>query len=144
VQNSKQWILCRKCDRLKPSFDFYKNHRTCKVCQGHLGQKYKGGRSRWRQRRKVEVISHYSDGEMTCAKCGFSDLRALSIDHISGDGANHKRSRKGDLYGWLRKHKYPSGFQVLCMNCQFIKAYENNEHPSRSTPIDKVKGGVAD
>jgi hypothetical protein len=25
------------------------------------------------------------------------------------------------FYLWLKTNKYPSGYQVLCMNCQFVK-----------------------
>ena len=34
---------------------------------------------------------------------------------------------KGNLYNWLIKNNFPSGFQTLCMNCQFIKREENRE-----------------
>jgi hypothetical protein len=65
-------------------------------------------------------------------------LRALSIDHINGKGAEHLRSIgsiscKGrglggtQFYRWLQRNNYPRGFQVLCMNCQWIKRNENNE-----------------
>ena len=79
---------------------------------------------------KVEVFRHYSP-KLICQKCGFLDTRALSIDHIKG-GGNKKRKRLGlksgrDFYIWLKKKGFPSGFQVLCMNCQWIKRWENNE-----------------
>jgi len=80
---------------------------------------------------KVEVLTHYGNGKLACVKCGFSNLRALSIDHIDGAGGNHKRGKKKltglGLYTWLRLNNYPEGFQTLCMNCQYIKRVENNE-----------------
>jgi len=82
----------------------------------------------WRQRVKIDVISHYGhDGKPTCVSCGFDDIRALSIDHIFNDGSSQRKSMpetKGScFYPWLRKHNYPVGYQTLCMNCQFIKRF---------------------
>ncbi len=88
-------------------------------------------RTAWHKLKK-EVLIYYSNREMRCAKCGFADIRALSLDHIGGGGCEHRRQIK-NFYSWLRKNGYPRGYQVLCMNCQFIKRAENNEckGPSR-------------
>ena len=79
---------------------------------------------------KEKVLTHYSGGELRCVRCGFLDLRALSIDHIEGSGNWHRRKMRssGQFYQWLIKNNFPPGYQTLCMNCQFIKRYENNEH----------------
>ena len=85
-------------------------------------------KDRWAVR--LEVVSHYSP-DMCCVKCGFNDIRALSVDHINSDGSKHRKEDKSArfIYKWLKKHDYPEGFQILCMNCNFIKRYENNEMP---------------
>lgn len=75
---------------------------------------------------KREVLSHYAP-ELKCVRCGFSDIRALSIDHINGGGTKHTKEIKKSLYYWLKEKGYPQGYQVLCMNCQFIKKAENRE-----------------
>jgi hypothetical protein len=57
-------------------------------------------------------------------------MRALSIDHINGGGTAHVRAlgiHPSDFYQWLKDHGYPEGFQVLCMNCNWIKKAENGE-----------------
>ena len=77
--------------------------------------------------RKRLVLVHYSNGSMSCAKCGFENATALTIDHINGNGAEHRRNITGNFYQWLIKNDYPDGFQVLCMNCQWIKRIENGE-----------------
>ncbi len=83
----------------------------------------------FRARLKIRVIRHYSHGEMKCKHCGYSDIRALSIDHIGGGGCAHRKQiGKRAIYQWLKDSKYPDGFQVLCMNCQFIKRFEMKEH----------------
>jgi hypothetical protein len=82
---------------------------------------------------KLEVFDHYSKGTFKCCRCGFADLRALSIDHINGGGTEHRKIIPGHkMYVWLRKNNYPEGFQVLCMNCNWIKRFENNEIQRRN------------
>jgi hypothetical protein len=76
---------------------------------------------------KREILFHYSRGSMRCACCGFMDLRALSIDHMNSNGADHRREINGDLYTWLKRNNYPCGYQVLCMNCQWVKRAVYNE-----------------
>jgi hypothetical protein len=88
-------------------------------------------RQAWSLALKYEVMSHYADGDPACARCDYSDLRALTIDHINGGGGAHRRQLNGGgwrTYSWLRASHYPVGYQVLCMNCQFIKKLENGEH----------------
>jgi len=81
----------------------------------------------WAKRDKIEVINFYSNSKNCCTLCGFGDLRALSIDHIGGGGCQHRMEIKIPIYRWLIKTGFPSGYQVLCMNCQFIKRVENKE-----------------
>ena len=45
-----------------------------------------------------------------------------------GGNAHKKREHMTNIYYWLERHNYPPGFQVLCMNCQWIKKAENNEN----------------
>lgn len=76
---------------------------------------------------KLEVLCHYSP-DLKCCSCGFSDVRSLSIDHIKGDGAKHRKEIGNvNFYQWIKKNNFPQGFQVLCFNCQWIKRVENNE-----------------
>ncbi|MFA7101325.1 MAG: hypothetical protein WC196_06300 [Bacilli bacterium] len=85
-----------------------------------------------RKRVKIEVLTHYGDGKCSCVRCGFEDVRALSLDHINSDGNVERKenivSKTGTgLYSWLKSNNYPEGYQTLCMNCQFIKRHENEE-----------------
>ena len=86
-----------------------------------------GYRAQWYLKKKLEILSHYSNGTLKCASCGFDDIRALSIDHINGGGAPHRRMTGNDIYGWLKRNGFPEGYQVLCMNCQLIKRQVNRE-----------------
>jgi len=65
-------------------------------------------------------------GGYTCACCGETEPKFLSIDHINNDGGEERRSglysSSGTaFYLWLRKNAFPPGYQVLCMNCQVGK-----------------------
>ncbi len=72
-----------------------------------------------------EVFGYYG---RTCQCCGA--LRDLSIDHINGDGAEHRRvlyggSHKGGgvrFYAWLKRNHFPSGYQTLCRQCNRSKS----------------------
>ena len=81
------------------------------------------------QRTKILVLTHYGNGKLACVKCGFDDMRALSIDHIDGRGKRDRVNMGGSyFYANLKKKGYPDGYQTLCMNCNWIKRFENREH----------------
>ena len=81
--------------------------------------------SQWyRIKRKVLILQIYSKHTMRCAKCGISDIDVLTIDHIDNGGYKHRREIGSDFYAWLIKNKFPTGFQVLCLNCNWKKRVE--------------------
>lgn len=72
----------------------------------------------------------YSLGEK-CLKCGFSDERALQIDHVNSGGCREQKK-----YGTGMKYlnivsasifKQDGKYQLLCANCNIIKKFEKNE-----------------
>lgn len=66
-----------------------------------------------------------------CIKCGFSDVRALQLDHIDGGGNKDRLTapRGNDRFRSMLRD--PEGtqtkFQILCANCNWIKRVENKE-----------------
>lgn len=73
---------------------------------------------------RTEAIRHYSNGTMKCNCCGESHDEFLTIDHVNNDGAAHRKTLNTRGIGaWLKKAGYPSGFQVLCMNCNCAKQW---------------------
>ena len=65
-----------------------------------------------------------------CSKCGFSDVRALDIDHINSNGTQERKQYKRDSYYLHILKAIRSGskdYQLLCCNCNRIKMFENNE-----------------
>lgn len=67
-----------------------------------------------------------------CIKCGFSDTRALQIDHIKGGGYKERKGYNTNPKEYYRnilksiKNK-ENKYQLLCANCNWIKRFENNE-----------------
>jgi hypothetical protein len=91
------------------------------------------GRKRW-QKLRHGVLVHYSGGQPACSCCGEKHDEFLSIDHINGDGADHRRMiGSGATYRWLTNNNFPPGFQVLCMNCNFAKGHACGGCPHRKS-----------
>ena len=90
------------------------------------------------QELKLAAFDAY--GGRACVCCGDKHTEFLTIDHIVPVSASklkeRRRSRVGErkrpepknhldrgqgLYRWLRRNEYPSGFRVLCMNCNWAR-----------------------
>ena len=94
--------------------------------------RYNQAKSEYRFKLKVEAITHYSNGSMACSGCGFSaDIDALCLDHINNDGAQHRKDLKCStrggpagttIYERIKAVGCLPGLQVLCANCNTIKA----------------------
>jgi len=87
-----------------------------------------------------EVYAAYGGYRCTC--CGETERMFLSIDHVSNDGAAERKSGKysgggSAFYNWLRKTKFPSGYQVLCMNCQVGKHKNGGVCPHQTSLTSK-------
>lgn len=87
-----------------------------------------------------QVFAAY--GGYKCNCCGESEPMFLSIDHIDNNGAEERRSGlyAGSgigFYMWLRKNKFPSGYQVLCMNCNTGKHKNGGVCPHQTSLILK-------
>ena len=126
--------LCIRCEETLTRANVYPYQdytRMCKKCFYSRSAEYRvrnKSHEKYVINQKISTLSHYSKN-LECANCGETDLVVLSVDHINDDGARHRReiaknARSGggsNFYRWAKKHNYPSGFQVLCMNCQWIK-----------------------
>lgn len=73
-------------------------------------------------RKRDKVLAFKAYGGVACACCGETEFAFLTIDHINGGGHQHRLRIGGSgsrLYTWLRLQGYPSGYRVLCMNCNW-------------------------
>lgn len=85
-----------------------------------------------------EVFAAY--GGRICACCGETQPMFLGIDHVENDGAELRKRgvqpRGGtQFYQWLRKNGFPSGYQVLCMNCNIGKHRNGGVCPHKSGKV---------
>jgi hypothetical protein len=67
---------------------------------------------------REKVFEHY--GEI-CNCCGEAGKDFLQIDHVNGNGSDHRKTWTGDLATWVVKNNFPEDFQILCANCNFAK-----------------------
>lgn len=82
--------------------------------------------SSYRKARRLMALIAYGGENPLCSCCGEMERDFLCIDHINGGGNNHRKAimKQGlDTYSWLARNNYPSGFQVLCHNCNMAKAF---------------------
>lgn len=98
----------------------------CCNCRWLISQELRPSKRKWtygtRWREFCELLGEH------CARCGFDDIRALHIDHVADDGAEHrKRTSKGsrreyydEILQALREGS--KQFQLLCPNCNRLKA----------------------
>jgi hypothetical protein len=121
------------CNICKPLNEFYTRGRNikrpeCKECtkSNHKESRKQGIEKKYRNKVKLEVLTHYSHTKIPkCKGCGVKEIAILTLDHIYDNGAEDRRKAKINgghkTYSYLRKNNYPNGFQVLCWNCQWRK-----------------------
>ena len=64
-----------------------------------------------------KVLNHYGT---ECACCGEVEPLFLTVDHMLNDGNKHRKedpAGRTNIYRWLIRNGFPSGFQILCINC---------------------------
>ena len=148
-------LTCRLCGTELNDYNWLPylkrvRHRVCAPCWRKRDKIYQHRRNhsvkarlrakRYNQRVKLKVVGHYSPSlgcQCTLGNCWHgnlpcpvTDIRSLSIDHIDGGGRRHllELKRQGwSFYRWLIKQGYTIGFQVLCYNCNRVKAEVRGE-----------------
>lgn len=108
---------CVECPNILPLNSY---RRTCDECAQYHSDRSK----RYLAERKELVFSVYGK---SCKCCDEDNGMLLTIDHVNGDGAEHRRaigSSNLSLYIFLIKNNFPNGFQTLCYNCN-IGRYKN-------------------
>lgn len=83
-----------------------------------------------------------------CLRCGFTDERALQIDHVNGGGSkeHHRRQKNGAMWRRICLSKYyrlvvndtTGKYQLLCANCNWIKRTENGEMKGKNHRHDDI------
>jgi len=78
--------------------------------------------ARCRVKLRKEIFLNYGN---KCTCCGELSYKFLTIDHVNNDGKAHRKQIGSNIYNWLKTHKYPAGFQILCWNCNIGR--KNND-----------------
>jgi hypothetical protein len=124
-------IVCARCKQTKPEGDFYTStkkghHSYCKICCAEVYQinreRFLKKQKKRREDRRAICLEHFGN---KCDCCGESTPEFMSIDHINGDGARHRKEiNRASMYHWLIQNNFPKGFRLLCHNCnQSLSAY---------------------
>ena len=71
----------------------------------------------------MACLIHYGGDPPKCACCGEMEAQFLAVDHLNGGGSKHRKTIKGTLHRWLIRNGFPSGFQILCHNCNLAKSH---------------------
>jgi|SRR5271157_1099175 len=84
-------------------------------------EKRKASAALRRKKYKDEAFASY--GGYVCICCGTTEQVFLVLDHIAGGGHKHRQKvgAGNAFYTYLRRMKFPPGFQVLCQNCNWAK-----------------------
>jgi hypothetical protein len=143
--------VCRKCGVEQSISEFMLRGRKnpskhCKSCQkkqnrGYHQKWYKGHPEKARSNSKKDhgnlreqVLNKFGK---VCGTCGFSDIRALQIDHVHGEGNQERKQVTNKSVFYRRVLRDSSGkYQLLCANCNWIKRHENNEVRTPSVSSD--------
>ena len=127
--------ICAVCNKEKNYDQFYTRNQGA----NRNRQSYCKDCSKRRHREdiakmKLEVFAAY--GGSVCACCGYvGHADFLAIDHIN-NGGSHERKRLGmtggyRFYCFLKRNNWPTGYQVLCHNCNFAKGMNGGICPHK-------------
>ena len=116
-ERRKEWVRqWRKTPEYKANLDTYLQEKRLRSKRG-------------RAKVKKAVFMHYSNNKMECARCGYNNIDALCLDHIDNNGHYERNVLKtgggSHFYQWLKNHNFPSGYQILCHNCNYLKQVEH-------------------
>lgn len=108
--------------------------KNCKICSEKFESKNKKqlycplprkctieAEKRRKLRIKILVMSHYCKGDPICQCCGEKNIIFLTIDHIIPVSRGGDARPLTTLIYFLYIQKFPTGYQVLCYNCNMGK-----------------------
>ncbi|MBA7683673.1 hypothetical protein ES703_92053 [subsurface metagenome] len=86
---------CKSCHN-KHRHDLYISRRDIEKARAHerylrLGDEIRRYNNNKHQELKALLVAHYSNNTNRCACCGESEVRFLTIDHINGNGSEHRK-----------------------------------------------------
>ena len=139
---ARQHSFCIKCGTREVK---HKGKGLCIKCFDNLRKKNPNSRiaqAKYRLTHRKEIREsqlrayHTTKQELydllgnKCIRCGFSDRRALQIDHINGGGVKERKTLNIKDYCRVVLKSIKNNenkYQLLCANCNWIKRFENKE-----------------
>lgn len=123
---------CYKCQLDKSIEEFSKNktrsdglQASCKTCDSFTNAEYQSSHHSKAVKYRLKAIMIL---EPVCIECGFTDIRALQIDHINGGGTQERKEEHNYITYKRIASGDTEGYQVLCANCNWIKRSIRGEH----------------
>ena len=125
--------ICSQCNIVLNEQNIYHTRLLCKNCYRLYKKEYnKNPKNRALKNlstrksiimNRISIIKYYSHGKFECSRCKIKDFRLLDLDHINGGGSKEHRKYPGStvFYKKIIKDGFPSKFQVLCRNCNWLK-----------------------
>lgn len=140
---------CSYCKQVKDASEFWVRRKgkpelasRCKKCTHEISRAWfktergkvaeKKATTNYRTNLRGQVIKHLGG---KCKKCGYSDQRALQLDHINGGGSQLRKQKNSwsQFYREVLRGEHPHEIQILCANCNWIKKIENKEIKNAKT-----------
>lgn len=125
AEYDKEYRSKNKEKRKKQYLEWYSDSENAKVKK----DRDRAYGARRRESRRALIFEVLGD---VCVRCGFSDKRALEVDHINGGGNLDRLSaRTMDRYYARIIEVGKSEYQILCANCNRIKEHEEGAFKRR-------------
>jgi hypothetical protein len=136
---SARWYNVQKARKKCPQCherDAVEGNVCCEECQQYHRDK---GKLRQAERKRI-VLAHYGT---TCKCCGLEKApEFLQVDHVDGGGRQHlKEIGQSRLYAWLIQNNFPTGFQVLCAECNFAWGHSDCCPHARTRLVVETRAG---
>ena len=79
--------------------------------------------TRMRKRDRGEMVEAYG-GRCACPRCPETNPAFLTLEHVNGDGKEHRAKVGSHTYADLRKRGWPKdGYTLLCWNCNAMTRF---------------------
>jgi len=131
------YYQCSACGEVKPDSEFGPSNPNnprpllsdCKPCATKRKNKWKKKNAKQLAPRNnliyynLKMLVYDAYGNI-CACCGEDEISFLCVDHVKGDGAEHRKTVSAGitLYRHIRNEGFPKDkYQLLCRNCNWSK-----------------------
>ena len=112
--------ICRECRRVRDAQRRSANRERFRADHAEWRAKNREHLRRFaktkRNELRAQVLQAYGGH---CACCGEQERDFLTIDHVNGGGTAHRKAIHGKVYDQLRREGFPTGYRVLCWNCNW-------------------------